>query len=266
MTQKLLILSEQVLRTLNLPQVVNIVDQLPHHPSKKWPKRDFNKLEGSTVHHFASEAPIVNQAKYHINVHGWPGIAYSIVIRDGQILQTNYLDDRTTHATGGNDTSIGVCIGGDLSKRPMTDFERRALTGVLIAMNDLKPNMWVKGHKEIVGSATSCPCTDMNRIRADLHAMEEELSFQVDTIALAADAYKLAVRVRDLLTKLKGTQWPKEAAIKLNRLKGVIEGTADVIANTILTLYKSASDEKFVGENADKLATIITEAKKEKLI
>lgn len=172
MTQKLLTLSDKIRKALDLPQVINIIDQLPHNPTVKWPKRNFSLLQGITVHHFASEAPIVNQANYHINVHGWAGIAYAVIIRDGQIFQTNYLDDRTTHASGGNDISFGVCIGGDLSKRSITDFERRALTGILMGLKELFPNLWVKGHNQI--SKTSCPCTNMDKIRGDLMAAEQQ--------------------------------------------------------------------------------------------
>jgi hypothetical protein len=210
---------------LGIPQVINIIDQLPKHPTKTWPARNFNLLEGITVHHFASEAPIVNQANYHINAHGWAGIAYAVIIRDGQILQTNYLDKRTTHASGGNDSSWGVCIGGDLSKRPITDFERRALTGVALGLKEMKENLWVKGHNQI--SKTSCPCTDMNMIRADILATEEQLHYLNQPSAQFVKAFAIAKRIESLHSGLGDAKYGNERKRKLTLFLSV-EGIADV--------------------------------------
>lgn len=247
MDNRILILSEKIMKTLNIPQVVNIVNQLPHHPTKKWPKRDFNLLQGSTVHHFASEAPIVNQALYHINAHDWVGLAYTIVIRDGQILQTNYLDDRTTHASGGNDISFGVCIGGDLSKRSITDFERRALTGVVLGLKEMFPHLWVKGHNQI--SKTSCPCTDMNRIRADIESAEELLSYKETSSAKMVRAYALTDRVSSLYNRLNDAKYGKECNRKLMLLAPVegLETAVDIHKRIVKDLYikvQNSDDDK----------------------
>lgn len=222
MMPKTLILSDQIRKALNLPQVINITDDLPKHPTKKWPKRSYDLLQGITVHHFASEAPIINQAKYHINAHDWVGLAYSVVIRDGQILQTNYLDDRTTHASGGNDISWGVCIGGDLSKRSMTDFERRALTGVCIALKELKDGLWVKGHNQI--SKTSCPCTDMNRIREDISSMELNLAVSETPNDKLAQSFKVYTRVVDLYKIASNPgKYQAEAQRKLSKIEDMMK-------------------------------------------
>lgn len=173
MTSKTLIMSDRILSTLNLPQVQDIVAQLPHHATKVWPKRDFNRLEGIVIHHAASEAPIRNQALYHVNSHGWAGIAYTFCIQNGQIFQTNYIDDRTTHASGANDIAFGICVVGDLSKRSITDFERRAITGLVLMLKEEYPHLWVKGHNAV--TATSCPCTDMNVIRKDIETAERNV-------------------------------------------------------------------------------------------
>jgi hypothetical protein len=213
MTQNLLILSDQIRKTLGIPQVINIIDQLPKHQSKTWPARNFNLLEGITVHHFASEAPIVNQANYHINAHGWAGIAYAVIIRDGQILQTNYLDKRTTHASGGNDNTIGICIGGDLSKRSITDFERRALTGIVLGLKEMFPDLWVKGHNQI--SKTSCPCTDMNRIRADILATEEQIHYLNQPSAQIVKAFAITDRIKSLCDRINDPKYGGECKRKV---------------------------------------------------
>jgi len=146
-------------------------------------------LQGIVVHHAASEAPIRNQALYHVNAHGWPGIAYTWCIQNEQIYQTNWLDDRTTHASGANDISFGICVVGDLSKRAITDFERRAITGLVLMAKEQFPHLWVKGHNQV--SKTACPCTDMNRIREDIIKVENEIAFNDSAQKKQEIAYRI---------------------------------------------------------------------------
>lgn len=200
----------------NLPQIEDITDRLPKHSSKAWPKRDFSKLAQLVVHHTASEAPLINQAKYHISAHNWPGLAYTFVISQGKIYQTNSLDARTSHALGVNDTSIGVCIHGDLSKRAMTPFEREALSAVLYTLKELFPHVVVKGHNEASWEAakhrTSCPCTDMNKIRSDLETMEHEIAYNESAQKKEEVAYRMANHILYLQRMSKGLKPDDSAA------------------------------------------------------
>lgn len=267
----------------DIPQIIDITDQLPKKASweslkKKyivkdhWDGRTYHQgkfrdpkdIDTIVVHHSGPpNGTLQSHARYHAGKWG-AGIAYHICIDQGQIKQVNDLLSFTYHAGGNNTYTVGIEVNRDLTKNDLTPRERELLYAAILSVKAVFPIKHIVGHNEVAN--TACPVTSMARIRADILSIEEELSFQVDTTALAADAYKLAVRVKDLLSKLKHAVWGKEAARKLGLLKGVVEGTADVISNTILTLYKSASDEKFIGENADKLATIINEAKRLKLI
>lgn len=248
-----------------IPEVINIIDQLPNHPTRKYSLRSVNEINKIVLHHTASEAPLKNQAAYHVNGRGWPRIGYTIVICKDKIYQTNYLDTMSYHCTGQNEHGIGVCILADFSKRPITETERKLLTAVIVSLKQQFPHIKeVYPHKAF--QPTSCPVIPIEPVREDVLHMEEELSFAVDVAALAADSFKLATRVRDLQGKIKHVKYGNESKRKLNFLGGVVEGTADVIASTILALYKSANDEHFVGENSVKLAEIVQVAKKSKLI
>ena len=120
----LLILTQDLLNS-GIPQVQNIIDQLPDHPTKKYLQRDVTKIDTLVVHHMASEAPLINQAKYHVNGRGWPRIGYHFVLHKDAIFQTNYLDTESYHTSGQNRTGVGVAILGDLTKRSITKRERK---------------------------------------------------------------------------------------------------------------------------------------------
>lgn len=165
---------------LNLPEIVDITDQLPKHPTKIWPKRSIESIELSVQHHTASEAPLINQALYHINHHNWAGLAYTFVVDRGNIYQTNDLLSLTSHASGANTIGVGVCINGDLSKRPMIDFERRAIIGIHITLKKLL-GVEVMGHneasKKYANHITACPVISMDKLREDIMSVENEIAF-----------------------------------------------------------------------------------------
>lgn len=247
------------------PEVVNIIDQLPNHPKLKYSKRSVTGIDKIILHHTASEAALNNQALYHVNGRGWPRIGYSIVIDKDKIYQTNYLDTLSYHCSGQNEHGLGVCILADFSKRKPTETERKLLAAVIVSLKHQFPHIKeVDPHKKY--QPTSCPVIPIEGVREDVLRVEEEMSFQVDTTALAADSYKLAVRLKDLQTKFKHVKWGNESKRKVNLLKPVVDGTPEVIASTILSLYKTANEEQFIGDSAVKLAAIVSEAKKVKLI
>lgn len=158
-----------------IPQVQNIIDQLPNHPTKVYAKRDLSQVTTLVVHHMASEAPLINQAKFHVNGRKWPRIGYHFVLANGMIYQTNYLDTESYHTKGNNRIGIGIAILGDLTKRNITQREKELLAAVLASLRSLIPDAEIKGHNEC-GVATSCPATSMNAIREGVNTLELKLS------------------------------------------------------------------------------------------
>ncbi|PZD95248.1 hypothetical protein DNH61_11860 [Paenibacillus sambharensis] len=187
----------------SLPPIEDITDQLPKHATKIWGWRKYNEVKRLVVHHMASEAPLVNQADYHVNSHNWPGIAYNLVVSNGRLLQTNDLLTYTTHAKGANDDSIGIAIHGDLSKREMTSQERELLYAGILLVKSIWPKIAVVGHNEV--SATACPCTSMNRIRTDIANLEHQMEFAATPQKQAEMAYRIANELLYLYNLSKGT-------------------------------------------------------------
>lgn len=157
----------------SVPPILDVVDTMPKGKLYPWPSRSLAQIDTIVIHHFASEASLLANANYHINGRGWRGLGYHIVIDNGKILQTNDLSHTTNHTTGYNERSIGISIRGDLSKRPLTDLERRLLYAAIVTLKSLFPRAVVKAHNEC--AATSCPCTSITKIREDVFSLEQEI-------------------------------------------------------------------------------------------
>ncbi|WP_164779652.1 peptidoglycan recognition protein family protein [Paenibacillus kobensis] len=243
----------------DVPPIEDITDQLPKHPTKTWGRRKFDEVENLIVHHMASEAPLANQAKYHITAHDWPGIAYSLCVDGNRLVQTNDLLAYTTHARGANHNSIGISIRGDLSKRSMTTVERQMLYAGILLVKSIWPNIKIKAHNEV--SATSCPCTDINLIRAEVAELalhiEEQQQYEQTLSATRIQAYAAAERVQALYDHYNDPRWSVAAEIKLMWLAEITGyNTPKDIAERVLWLYQEAQGGKFQNEAVRKLLLI----------
>jgi hypothetical protein len=170
----------------------------------------------------ASEAPLINQAKYHVNGRGWPRIGYHIVIFNDRIYQTNYLDTESYHTSGNNRIGIGIAILGDLSKRSITPRERELLAAVLASLRAIVPDAEIKGHNQLV--RTTCPATDMNVIREDVSTLELKLAVTDTASDQLAKVFALRTRIEDLYQlAIKEGKFQSEAQRKLNRVSSIME-------------------------------------------
>jgi hypothetical protein len=116
-------------------------------------------------------------AKNHINgrayePQGEPGIPYHIYINGGQIYQCNDLLDRTYGVASNNAYTIHICVEGDYANTDtLTDPDRAALYAAILAVKAALPAyQHLKGHNEY--NPTDCPGYDMDRVRADVAALE----------------------------------------------------------------------------------------------
>lgn len=145
-----------------------------YYPSGFRPDITGEELDMLIVHHTASDAPLVNQANYHVNTHKWPGIAYHVIIDELKIKQTNDLHSMTFHAGGWNTNTIAVCINADLSKREITSRERELLYAAILSVKAAVPTIkTIKGHNEL--NSTACPCIDMDQVRMDIQTLEQKM-------------------------------------------------------------------------------------------
>lgn len=227
-----LILSPKIQEKFNLPSVQNISATLPKNPKKApWKLRNPADIKLIVVHHTASTAPLINQAKYHISAHNWYTLAYHVVIDRGQILQTNDLLSLTSHALGVNDFAIGVCVNWDLRLRGLTQFEHDALIGVILSLKSMFPNAEVMGHNEAswkyAKHRTSCPVISMDKMREDIMSVEQELAYNESEQKKDEIAYRIANQILYLYNMAKGKDangkdatpgqmdWAKKSLLKL---------------------------------------------------
>ena len=142
------------------PQVTDVVDTLPKHPTLKYETRTLDKIKTLVVHHTAVPGTVgPNEiARYQVDVRGWPGIGYHFVIMpDGTIFQTNRLESISYHARQANPTSLGVAFAGNFDSAGPTEAQLQS-GGRLLAwlLQTLKlDSSTIKGHKDFV--QTACP-------------------------------------------------------------------------------------------------------------
>lgn len=191
---------------------------LPAHPNKTWASmegvRQPDQINTIIIHHMASEAPLENQASYHVNTHKWPGLSYHLVISNGRIMQTNDLLDFTYHASAHNDYSVSISIHGDLSKRELTSQERDLLYAAILTVKSVLPITRIIGHNAV--NATSCPCTSVDKINQDITDLEQRLKWMQNDAKRRERAYAIANQILYMYNLAKGTDG--DAEWSLNKL------------------------------------------------
>ena len=151
-------------QVISKPEMVNLVSQLPKHPTNRYEARSLEQITHIAVHHSAAPASITPQRIAHHHVFGetqqWPGMGYHYDIGpDGTINHTQALELASNHVFGHNHDTVGVCLAGNFDHAIPTPAQLAA-TGHLIAwlMQELDiplQNVW--GHKAFPRATTSCP-------------------------------------------------------------------------------------------------------------
>ena len=155
---------------ITLHEIVDVVDELPKHPTKKYRTRDIDDITTMVVHHTVSPADRATSsiAQYHVSHHDWPGIGYHFMIgADGLIEQTNYLSTISYHASDGNPYSIGICLKGDFTYEQPTEKQLDALYWLINELQAQYGFELVLGHKEVPGNSTACPGATWEQWRID---------------------------------------------------------------------------------------------------
>lgn len=202
----------------DLPIFENLIEQLPRHPTKRYPSRSLDDITEFIVHHMASEAPLINQAKFHVNGRGWAGLGYGAVIDFNRVIIANPLDWISNHTKGHNPQAYGIAIRGDLSKRSITPMERKLIAGVLASLNAMLPGRKILGHNECV--KTACPATSVDQIREDVATLELNVALTDTTNDTNSRLFAAYGRFTDLynLTKSPGPH-RAEAIRKCNAIE-----------------------------------------------
>lgn len=153
--------------------MIDITDDLPRHPTKRYKNRPASGIRQIIIHHSATKptspdgrADAEAFARYHVETLGWPGIGYDYVIGLGTVWKTNTNKAVNYHAGAANAKSLGICIVGDfdLGAVPAEQWEAAIrLTKQLMGAYDI-PLRRVIGHREIP-APTSCPGQQFNMDR-----------------------------------------------------------------------------------------------------
>jgi N-acetyl-anhydromuramyl-L-alanine amidase AmpD len=101
------------------PPIEDIVDDLPTHPTKRYPTRPLSAIRSIVIHHTATASNITPErvANYQVTRRGMPGIGHHFyVAANGTIYQTNRLETESDHAFHRNRSSIGICFPGNFTK------------------------------------------------------------------------------------------------------------------------------------------------------
>lgn len=101
------------------PEMEDVRDSLPNHPSKVYPPRSLDSIKRIVVHHTGTRSDISPQliAQFHVN-QGFPGIKYHYLIAaNGHIYWTQSLDlaISQTNVDGANADGVAVTFAGNFT-------------------------------------------------------------------------------------------------------------------------------------------------------
>jgi hypothetical protein len=143
--------------------------------SERLPRRGQYKtraqVKSIVVHHSASPAHVTPEAiaKYHVDVRGYPGIAYHYLVYPDRVFQVNPVMTITWHAGDGtgderneNTYGIGICLVGNFNSEPPPPEQIDRAARLIDYLCDRYGITRIIGHKEgwykgKYGIPTDCP-------------------------------------------------------------------------------------------------------------
>lgn len=148
-------------------------NSLVKHSSKTYRKRAISSIKNIAIHHSATTSGNSESfARYHVNHHGWPGIAYHYVVnKDGSIDYCHNHEVVSYHVGNSNSKAIGICMVGDFRTQKLEKLQRDAtlqlVRKLLKELNLSFDDVW--GHVEFPGYARKpCPSVSMEQFRRSL--------------------------------------------------------------------------------------------------
>lgn len=142
------------------------IEDIGLKPARPYSMRD--KTERILLHHSGSNGSVKSYHDYHIS-RGHAGIDYNIVVqRDGKAVwgrglkaKGGSVNNSNAKTRGFNDTSVAVCVQGDLERDTLTAAQKETLYRVVKDLADfyeLYNEKKILGHDEAAGPGyTDCP-------------------------------------------------------------------------------------------------------------
>ena len=148
--------------------MINVVNYLPRHTTKRYASRKTSDISHIIIHHGAGDGDPWSYARFHVQDRDWPGIGYHVVLTpDGIPFKTNNDTTVCYHASGWNTKAIGICLAGNFSRRKLSFHQSLVLleTIRLYRVAYGIPSSNILGHGEV--ASTECPgdTIDMDALR-----------------------------------------------------------------------------------------------------
>lgn len=146
-------------------EVIDLEYSLPHGKTS-YNKRQLNQVKQIVIHHTTNDGSIQAQAKYHVNVKGWPGIGYHFMIdKAGTIFKCNSIDVVCYNVENQNTKTIGICLIGNFEKQKPTPEQIASLKWLIDALRGVVGELPIFGHQD--KKATTCPGKYLYRLIVD---------------------------------------------------------------------------------------------------
>ncbi|TDQ35301.1 glucosaminidase domain-containing protein [Aureibacillus halotolerans] len=152
-------------------RISNLTDArttLPHHSWETYDNHGIASKKYIAIHHSLTKTGSAKAyAKYHVEYHGWPAIAYHFVIeQDGEIVWCHDPGILSYHVGDSNLQSLGICLTGDFRTQEPTAAQEASLRLLVTALKQDLPNYTdTLGHNELPGySWKQCPCFDFRAV------------------------------------------------------------------------------------------------------
>lgn len=151
-----------------LDNLVNLRGKLPH--DGWYEVLDVGEKTDIAIHHsLTEEGDSESFADYHVNVNGWPEVAYHFVIlKDGTIEWNHQPGVLSYHVGNSNEFSLGIALVGDFRTEDPTPEQKQALFDLHPLVVEELPNYQrTRGHDEFPDYAyKACPEFDYSSVIA----------------------------------------------------------------------------------------------------
>ncbi|GCL71815.1 hypothetical protein PN4B1_17200 [Paenibacillus naphthalenovorans] len=196
-----ILIPQNLLNELGVPQIIDIRDKLPTNPNYTWEQltgnRDVNKITTIALHHDALSKSktagitdvqlAINIARSHIRLtsnekKGDPGFPYDVWIRNGTAYLCNDLLPLKYGVGGCNGYTVHICVSGEYSSADtLADADKRMLIAVVLAYKQgLPAYKETKAHKDFPNAKTACPGYDVQSLFAEIGKVELQLKAATD--------------------------------------------------------------------------------------
>ena len=155
-------------------EVVDVIHDLPIHPTRRYATRPLAAIERLVLHHAASaeDATPFDIARFHVETRGWPGVAYHYLVAvDGTVYKCHLASTVSYCVAHGNTKSLCICLIGNRDTLPPSVQQLDAALQLLRDLIAAYHVGLVYGHREVPTDppqATACPgrYIDMDGVRA----------------------------------------------------------------------------------------------------